>query len=130
MIHDASHSYTYDAENRLIQVDGGSTATYAYDPDGRRVATTISGTTTNYAYDTGSNVLFETQGSNWTTAYIYFSGVLRAEYKNNTTYFLHRDHLGSTRLVTAIPTVDVRFTNDSCSACGGNLSEEGTETYS
>jgi RHS repeat-associated protein len=101
MIHDASHSYTYDAENRLIQVDGGSTATYAYDPDGRRVAKTISGTTTNYAYD-GSDVLFETQGSSWATAYIYFAGALHAQYKNNTTYFLHRDHLGSTRLVTGL----------------------------
>jgi RHS repeat-associated protein len=104
MIHDASHSYTYDAENRLIQVDGGSTATYAYDPDGRRAAKTISGTTTNYAYDTGSNVLFETQGSSWTTAYIYFAGALHAQYKNNTTYFVHRDHLGSTRLVTGVGT--------------------------
>jgi RHS repeat-associated protein len=110
MIHDASHSYTYDAENRLIQVDGtaGNCSTalacYAYDPDGRRVAKTIGGTTTNYAYDTGSNVLFETQGSSWTTAYIYFAGALHAQYKNNTTYFLHRDHLGSTRLVTGVGT--------------------------
>jgi RHS repeat-associated protein len=104
MIHDASHSYTYDAENRLIKVDGGSTATYAYDPDGRRVAKTISGTTTNYAYDSGSNVLFETQGSSWTTAYIYFAGALHAQYRNNTTNFLHRDHLGSTRLVTGVGT--------------------------
>jgi RHS repeat-associated protein len=120
MIHDASHSYTYDAENRLIQVDGGATATYYYDPSGRRVAKTTGGATLNYVYDLAGNPLFETQGSSWTTAYIYFVGALHAQYKNNTTYFLHRDHLGSTRLVTAIPTVDVRFTNDSCSACGGN----------
>src|SRR6185437_5041820 len=30
MTHDATRSYTYDAENRLIKVDGGSTATYVY----------------------------------------------------------------------------------------------------
>jgi len=104
LINDAFYRYTYDAENRLIQVNGGSTATYAYDPDGRRAAKTISGTTTNYAYDTGSNVLFETQGSSWTTAYIYFAGALHAQYRNNTTNFLHRDHLGSTRLVTGVGT--------------------------
>jgi len=34
MTHDASHSYTYDAENRITKVDGGSTATYGYDVDG------------------------------------------------------------------------------------------------
>lgn len=31
------HSYTYDAENRIVSVDGGATATYAYDAAGRRV---------------------------------------------------------------------------------------------
>ena len=33
--------------------------------------------------------------------YIYFNGSLLAEYKNATTYFVHKDHLGSTRLLTA-----------------------------
>ena len=102
MTHDASHGYAYDAENRLIQVDGGSTATYAYDPNGRRVTKTIGSTITNYAYDLAQNVLFETQGTNWSTAYIYFAGALTAEYSNNTTYFLHGDHLGSTRLLTGV----------------------------
>jgi YD repeat-containing protein len=35
---DGNHTYTYDAENRIIQVDGGSTGTYTYDAAGRRVA--------------------------------------------------------------------------------------------
>ncbi len=34
---DGSHTYTYDAENRLTKVDNGSTATYAYDAEGQRV---------------------------------------------------------------------------------------------
>jgi YD repeat-containing protein len=37
MTSDGTHTYTYDAENRMIQVDGGSTATYSYDVDGHRV---------------------------------------------------------------------------------------------
>ncbi|HVB55007.1 MAG TPA: hypothetical protein VNE63_01055, partial [Candidatus Acidoferrales bacterium] len=48
MTHDASHSYTYDAENRITQVDGGSTASYIYDAEGHRVQKTAGGVTTNY----------------------------------------------------------------------------------
>jgi RHS repeat-associated protein len=105
MIHDASLSYTYDAENRLIRVsDGAATATYTYDPEGRRVAKGIGGTTIDYVHDLAGNVLFEAQGSDIVAAYIYFAGALHVLYKGNTTYFLHRDHLGSTRLVTGVGT--------------------------
>jgi hypothetical protein len=34
---DATHSYTWDAEGRLLNVDNGATAQYAYDVYGRRV---------------------------------------------------------------------------------------------
>jgi hypothetical protein len=34
--------------------------------------------------------------------YIYLNGRLVAEYKDDTTYFAHRDHLGSTRLLTRL----------------------------
>jgi len=44
----------------------------------------------------------ESQNSNFLADYIYQAGQLVAEYKNNTTYFPHPDHLGSTRLVTAL----------------------------
>jgi len=102
MTHDATHSYTYDAENRIIQVDGGTTASYAYDPTGRRVQKTMSVTTTSYVYNLAGNVLFETQASSWVTTYLYFAGALHAQYKNSVTSFIHSDHLGSTRLVTAM----------------------------
>lgn len=106
MIQDASYTYTYDAENRIIQLvdSGGYATTFVYDPLGRRVAWTLLGQTLNSVYDLAGNVLFdaqgEAQGSNWVTAYIYFGGLLRALYKNSTTYFVHADHLGSTRLIT------------------------------
>jgi RHS repeat-associated protein len=104
MIQDASHTYTYDAENHLIAVDGGSTASYAYDPLGRRAAKTAGGTTTSYTYDLAGNVVFEYQGSSgWQTGYLYFAGALKAEYNSNgQLVFIHKDHLGSTRLVTAV----------------------------
>jgi RHS repeat-associated protein len=111
MTHDASHSYTYDAENRIIQVDGGNTASYRYDGLGRRVQKTVAGVSTDYVYDLSSNVIAEYSPSCsgaecWTTGHVYLNNSLLAEYKNATTYFVHGDHLGSSRLVTAYPWVD------------------------
>ena len=42
VINDGTHSYTYDAENRLISVDNGNTSTYTYDGEGRRFSKTNS----------------------------------------------------------------------------------------
>jgi RHS repeat-associated protein len=39
---DGTHSYTYDAENRIVKVDGGNTATYTYDAEGNRAVKTNS----------------------------------------------------------------------------------------
>jgi len=118
MKYDGNHYYYYDAENRLIQVDGTlgtcstATACYAYDYAGRRVQRTLSGgTPANYLYDLDGRVNSEidlAQGSfdnsnhklGWVASYIYLGGSLLAEYANSTTYFVHKDHLGSTRLLT------------------------------
>jgi RHS repeat-associated protein len=107
MTHDASHSYTYDAENRLISVDGGSTATYVYDALGVRASRHTSSTTTDYIHDPAGHIIFD-----WvptgnmvgfaSTEYVYFNGALLAEYTNSTTHFVHTDHLGSTRLLTGV----------------------------
>lgn len=93
MINDGSHTYTYDAENRLIKVDGGTTASYAYDPSGRRVPKTIGGTTTSYVYDLAGNPFLETQGSGWATFFLYFAGALRAQYRNGVTTFRERSSM-------------------------------------
>jgi RHS repeat-associated protein len=95
-----------NAENRLTAVDGGSTASYVYDALGHREQKTVGSTPTNYVYDLSGNVVAEvnnTCGSIcWAVFYAYMNGQLVAEYKNLTTYFIHSDHLGSTRLVTGI----------------------------
>ena len=44
------HSYAYDAENRIISVDGGAT-TYVYVANGQRVQKTVGGAVTDYIYD-------------------------------------------------------------------------------
>jgi RHS repeat-associated protein len=103
MIYDGTHSYTYDAENRVIKVDGGSTATYVYDAEGNRVQKTVGSVTTAYLYDPPGQVIAETDGGDiMQVGYTYAGGQLLAEYKNSTTYFVHTDHLGSTRLLTAV----------------------------
>lgn len=46
---DGLHTYTFNAENQIAQMDGG-TASYAYDGDGRRMKKTYNGETTYYFY--------------------------------------------------------------------------------
>ena len=106
MIQDASHSYTYDAENQLIAVDGGSTAKYAYDAEGRRVEKTVGASNRDYVYNPAGELVTEmctncAGYTGWAAGYAYFHGSLAAEYTNST-YFIHSDHLGSTRIVTGM----------------------------
>jgi RHS repeat-associated protein len=104
--HDATHSYAYDAENRLTQVDGGSTASYTYGADGHRVEKTTAAGHLDYLYDLAGNVSGEWIASTGFTGanahYVYMDGRLVAEYVGSTTYFVHKDHLGSTRLMTGV----------------------------
>jgi len=61
MTSDGTHSYTWDARNRLTQIDSGSTATFGYDPFGRRVTKNVVGTSTTFLYD-GANTVKEVIG--------------------------------------------------------------------
>ncbi|HEY4742530.1 MAG TPA: RHS repeat-associated core domain-containing protein [Candidatus Acidoferrales bacterium] len=109
--HDASHSYFYDAESRIIQVDGTAgncataTACYSYDALGRRVERTTGGVKTDYLYDLSGHPVTEFSSSCsmcWTVGYIYLSGGLVAQYSGGTTSFVHGDNLGSSRIVTSL----------------------------
>jgi len=51
LLNDGAHSYTYDAENRIQQVDASTTASYVYDASGRRVRKTTSSGSVDYLYD-------------------------------------------------------------------------------
>ncbi len=97
-------TYAYDAENRLVSANSTlGSATYVYDASGLRVRKVVAGgATTDYIYDLAGSVIAEKQGSTWTVGYIYANGQLVAQYKDGTTYFVHKDHLGSTRLMTKL----------------------------
>lgn len=127
MTHDASHSYTYDAENRITKVDGGSTATYVYDASGRRASKTVSGVETDFYYDLSGHVIATYGGgcgaTCWNTGFVYLNGQIVAQYWGGT-YFVHGDHLGSTRLLTGYPTPSVVECDDyypfgELISCGG-----------
>jgi RHS repeat-associated protein len=102
VINDGVHSYSYDAEGRIVQVDGGTTASYIYNENGKRARKTVGGAFTEFYYGPNGSVQSEYNGSSWPVQYIYSGDRLIAEYTNSTTEFVHSDHLGSTRLVTAM----------------------------
>ena len=101
LVADGTHTYAYDAENRLTTVDGGSTATYVYDAMGNRVQKTAGSSTANYLYDLDGNITTDLLPSGSDAAdYIFAGGQLVAEYASGTTYFIHTNHLGTPSVIT------------------------------
>ena len=85
-------TFTYNAENKLIQVVQGSTtiATFVYDADGTRVQATIAGVTTKYVGE-----YYEVTGTDVTKYY----GGHTAMRKSGVVSYLLSDHLGSNSLI-------------------------------
>ncbi len=102
LIADGNHTYTYDAEDRLSQVDGGATASYVYDAFGRRAKRTVGGNSYEYVYNKDGQLSWELLNGHINRTYIRSNGWLLAEYFEGTTYFAHQDHLGSTHLLTRL----------------------------
>ncbi|MEZ4864100.1 MAG: RHS repeat-associated core domain-containing protein [Caldilineaceae bacterium] len=87
---DRFRGYVHDAENRLVSVSGGATASFVYDGDNQRVKGTAGGVTTVYVGN-----YYEVAGS--TVKKYYYAGNQRVAMKSGTTVnWLLGDHLGST----------------------------------
>jgi RHS repeat-associated protein len=108
LMNDGTNQYKYDAENRILQVNLGSSngaliATYAYDPDGNRVQkTTASGGsggdpngTWQFLYDQSGRMLQRFNGTLW-QGNIYVGGRHLAE-DGGGTNISHSDWLGTER---------------------------------
>jgi len=97
-----SHTYQWDAENRLNSIDSGSTATYIYNALGQRVEKNVRGAYTEYAYHPTGQELAENDRSGWAVRVIPFAGRHIAHYQGspNATYFMHANSLGSTSQAT------------------------------
>jgi RHS repeat-associated protein len=101
MTSDGAKTYTWDAENRLVEVkQGGNTlAAFAYDGVGRRVEKVVGGVTHRYVQE-GMHVAEERLSNGATGATRYFLGLGIDEWlgrqnaDSSTTYFM-ADHLGS-----------------------------------
>ncbi len=92
-------TYTWDARNLLIAVDGPISETiYAYDARNRRVAKTIDGVTTQYVHD-GLNVLLEYDGAGALLARNTHAGLdqlcVRDEVAASTPYYVCQDGISS-----------------------------------
>jgi hypothetical protein len=66
---DGTHTYQYDAEKRLIKIDGGSTGQYACGPQGERVSKIAGGVTTYFYWGIGEKV-----NGSWTRLHRTVSG--------------------------------------------------------
>jgi RHS repeat-associated protein len=53
---DGTNIYNWDARNQLSSITGGVTASFQYDPLGRRIGKTINGVTTGFLYDCTNGV--------------------------------------------------------------------------
>lgn len=61
LTNDGTNTYVWDARNRLVGISGGATASFVYDPLGRRTSKTINSVTSQFAYD-GNNIVAEIGG--------------------------------------------------------------------
>lgn len=104
--------YYYDAENRLIQVDGtlgncaSASACYRYDANGQRTQKTAYGASVDYYYDVSGHQVSELNSTgSWNRGEIYAGGRHLATYvmgSTPTTVFDHEDWLGTERARTNI----------------------------
>jgi len=104
--------FTFDRTNRLRAWEPGpvgsptATASYRYDPFGRRLEKTVDGTTTWFLWD-GDDLLAEFDGSGTRTRrYAYAGGFAPLQVIDpaggggETAYEVHTDHLDTPRLLT------------------------------
>jgi len=101
LTNDGTNTYTWDARNQLSAMSGpGLSASFAYDPLGRRIRKTINGTATEFLYD-GANTVQEkvggTPSANFLTAGL--DQLFTRTDASGATHFL-TDAVGSTLALT------------------------------
>jgi RHS repeat-associated protein len=128
MTSDGTHSYTWDARNRLSQIDSGNTASFSYDPFGRRTSKAVLSTQTGFLYDS-ANPVQELSGSS-VTANLLSGGVDEVFQRTDSAgarSFL-TDALGSTLALT--DSTGVAQTSYTFEAFGNTTSSGASSTNS
>ena len=93
-----SYDLTYDADNRLVEVEKNQTTVgeYVYDGDGSRVKSVVNGVTTYYI---GNYFEWRVETSGSTGVKYYYAGSQRVAMRVGATLsYLFGDHLGSTSI--------------------------------
>jgi RHS repeat-associated protein len=114
MVSDGLHAYSWDARHQLASIDSGGTATYTYDPFGRRAGRTVTGVTSTGFLSDGVNAVQEiTSGS--PSANITVGGIdvhfARTDASGTLTFLA--DALGSTvGLADGSGAISTRYTYD------------------
>jgi YD repeat-containing protein len=112
LTNDSFHTYTFDAEGRMIKVDNGTTAFFAYDAAGFRVEQGVGSTdSVEYVYDLSGNAVATVQpGTNILEYTELFDNGRHWVTFNGDAQFLHADWVGTVRAVTNLSGV----TNQQC----------------
>ena len=102
---DSAHSYQYDAENNIITVDHGTTATYTYDALNQRVKVVANGITERYGFDIAGrrSTIWQDNGTNLAMAQ-YYAGSRPVAYwsaSDGNIHFQHQDWMGTERVRTS-----------------------------
>jgi RHS repeat-associated protein len=103
VINDSWHTYSYDAENNLIAIDGGSTATYLYNSSNQRVYVSTPAGAERYSFDILGRRLTAWNNSGVLDSAQYYTGSQKVAYwlsSDNNIHFEHQDWLGTERMRT------------------------------
>lgn len=80
-----------------------ATVCYVYDAKGMRIRQTQPGGSTEFIRDLQGNVVSDVLiNFGFSRGYVYLGSQFLAQYGDGTTYFVHADHLDSTRLLTNV----------------------------
>ena len=125
-LNDGMNSYTWDARNRLVSANS-NTATFGYDPLGRRIGKTILAANTNFLYD-GVNPVQELNGTT-VSANLLTGGIDEHFTRSDTSGTMNylTDALGST---TALANSSGSSTVQYSYSPFGSISITGTTTNS
>jgi RHS repeat-associated protein len=97
---DGTHTYQYDAENRIVSVDAAVTAIYSYDHNNRRIKTVVGSTTTHFVWE-GSQVIAEHDGAAGSVIvdYLYSGARMIATVVNGVSRYVVGDRLSARLLL-------------------------------
>jgi RHS repeat-associated protein len=98
---EGSRQYIYNQNQRLVQVNGSTSAYYTYNGNGQRVKKNVNGTVTVFHYNQSGQIIAESNSAGTTvTEYVYLNGQPLAMITNGNTYYYHTDHLATPHKMT------------------------------